>query len=353
MKRTADIVTTEPTWADRQIKRKAAAHVARITALPTGSPKYEIAVDAACSIGASEARSAVRTSGLFEDAAGWSDESGAAALLKDMGRLGRVAARIAEAGAPAGNGPRPRRRLFGLIPLPDGAAKAQAAMVSGRTKLEAILRGLAESVDRMVMEDLALVRDAERKEEALGRLRHVDAVLSAIHQGLSAHAELARERDAGFLDGVRANALDAICARRADVALQIALSGQEAAAIAILRSGNQELIRGAARARTTTLAAIHAASEADAGKTALTTIWEGTAAVALGERRLRSAIEAGRGEDFLAIEDKGLTPTRETAEAFADLHRLASAMDDMHRATKSAATSNAARRACMMKDAQP
>lgn len=244
-----------------ELRAKANAFVAELTAIDAKSPAFSQKVASITSMGEQDMRAAATVSSRMLDRP--------AAIVKGKG-TGDAQTRVANTLVDLRNtvtdlDPN-RADLTGakkvLKWIPGGSKIDQyfAKYQSAQQHLDAIIKALASGQDELRKDNAAIETEKANLWAAMGRLAEYNTLASALDDALVekiAQLEAAgRQEDA---DAVRADALFPVRQRRQDFMTQMAVSVQGYMALDLVRRNNLELIKGVDRAQTTTVAALRTA----------------------------------------------------------------------------------------------
>ena len=221
------------------------------------------------------------------------------------------------------------RKLLGIIPLGSRLPSYFDRYVSSQEKIQAILAGLARGRDTLLEDNIAIETERAKMWAQMAKLEEMIVITQLLDTALEETSAMLDHRDPAKARGLRESALFEVRGRRGDLLTQMAVSMQGYLALDLIRKNNIELIKGADRASTTTVAAL---------RTAI------TAAQALANQKLvmariealntaaTNAIEAGgtamRGNNA-AIQEQAASAGAQLEElqrAFANVY---AAMDDI------------------------
>jgi uncharacterized protein YaaN involved in tellurite resistance len=128
---------------------------------------------------------------------------------------------------------------------------------SNAKQLNAILDGLEAGRNGLIQDNAALKVNRESLWNDILNLKKVFVLLSYVDDSLVTRIEKAKTAgDSDMADALDKQALFSIRQRRQDVITQIAVTMQSYLAMGIIRSNNEELIKGVKRAKTTTMTAL-------------------------------------------------------------------------------------------------
>ncbi|GCD21781.1 toxic anion resistance protein [Cellulomonas sp. H30R-01] len=244
-----------------ELRTKANAFVAELTAIDAKSPAFSQKVASITSMGEQDMRAAATVSSRMLDRP--------AAIVKGK-NTGDAQTRVANTLVDLRNtvtdlDPN-RADLTGakkvLKWIPGGSKIDQyfAKYQSAQQHLDAIIKALASGQDELRKDNAAIETEKANLWAAMGRLAEYNSLASALDDALVekiAQLEAAgRQEDA---DAVRADALFPVRQRRQDFMTQMAVSVQGYMALDLVRRNNLELIKGVDRAQTTTVAALRTA----------------------------------------------------------------------------------------------
>jgi uncharacterized protein YaaN involved in tellurite resistance len=244
-----------------ELRQKATAFVAELTALDTRSPAFSQKVASITTMGDQDIRSAAAVSSRMLDRP--------AAMAKGRGSgdaQSRVATTLADLRTTVTDLDPGRADLTGakkvLKWLPGGSRIDGyfARYQSAQSHLDAIIKALASGQDELRKDNAAIETEKANLWATMGRLAEYNTLASALDSALEdkiAQLEAAGRQDDA--DAVRADALFPVRQRRQDFMTQMAVSVQGYMALDLVRRNNLELIKGVDRAQTTTVAALRTA----------------------------------------------------------------------------------------------
>jgi uncharacterized protein YaaN involved in tellurite resistance len=244
-----------------ELRQKATAFVAELTALDTRSPAFSQKVASITTMGDQDIRSAAAVSSRMLDRP--------AAMAKGRGSgdaQSRVATTLADLRTTVTDLDPGRADLTGVKKvlkwLPGGSRIDGyfARYQSAQSHLDAIIKALASGQDELRKDNAAIETEKANLWATMGRLAEYNTLASALDSALEekiAQLEAAGRQDDA--DAVRADALFPVRQRRQDFMTQMAVSVQGYMALDLVRRNNLELIKGVDRAQTTTIAALRTA----------------------------------------------------------------------------------------------
>ncbi len=244
-----------------ELRQKATAFVAELTALDTRSPAFSQKVASITTMGDQDIRSAAAVSSRMLDRP--------AAMAKGRGSgdaQSRVATTLADLRTTVTDLDPGRADLTGVKKvlkwLPGGSRIDGyfARYQSAQSHLDAIIKALASGQDELRKDNAAIETEKANLWATMGRLAEYNTLASALDAALEdkiAELEAAGRQDDA--DAVRADALFPVRQRRQDFMTQMAVSVQGYMALDLVRRNNLELIKGVDRAQTTTVAALRTA----------------------------------------------------------------------------------------------
>lgn len=244
-----------------ELRTKATAFVAELTAIDAKSPAFSQKVASITSMGEQDMRAAATVSSRMLD------RPAAIVQGKNKGDAQtRVANTLVDLRNTVTDLDPNRADLTGakkvLKWIPGGSKIDQyfAKYQSAQQHLDAIIKALASGQDELRKDNAAIETEKANLWAAMGRLAEYNSLASALDDALVqkiAELEAAgRQEDA---DAVRADALFPVRQRRQDFMTQMAVSVQGYMALDLVRRNNLELIKGVDRAQTTTVAALRTA----------------------------------------------------------------------------------------------
>lgn len=244
-----------------ELRAKASAFVAELTAIDAKSPAFSQKVASITSMGDQDMRAAATVSSRMLD------RPAAIAKGKNTGDAQtRVANTLVDLRNTVTDLDPNRADLTGakkVLKWLPGGSKIDAYFAryqSAQQHLDAIIKSLASGQDELRKDNAAIETEKANLWAAMGRLAEYNSLASALDDALVekiAQLEAAgRQEDA---DAVRSDALFPVRQRRQDFMTQMAVSVQGYMALDLVRRNNLELIKGVDRAQTTTVAALRTA----------------------------------------------------------------------------------------------
>ncbi|AEE44355.1 toxic anion resistance protein [Cellulomonas fimi] len=244
-----------------ELRAKASAFVAELTAIDAKSPAFSQKVASITSMGDQDMRAAATVSSRMLD------RPAAIAKGKSTGDAQtRVANTLVDLRNTVTDLDPNRADLTGakkVLKWLPGGSKIDAYFAryqSAQQHLDAIIKSLASGQDELRKDNAAIETEKANLWASMGRLAEYNQLASALDEALVekiAQLEAAgRQEDA---DAVRSDALFPVRQRRQDFMTQMAVSVQGYMALDLVRRNNLELIKGVDRAQTTTVAALRTA----------------------------------------------------------------------------------------------
>ncbi|MCI4066021.1 toxic anion resistance protein [Micromonospora sp. R77] len=248
----------------RELRSKAEAFVAELTALDMRSPAFAEKVIAISSMGDREMRASASVSNRMLDRP-------SAALRSGRGRGGedvqsRVANTLAELRAtvtdldPARADLTSARRFLRLLPGADRLQRYFAKYQSAQSHLNAIIKALESGQDELRKDNASIETEKKNMWAMMTKLTEYNELATALDAAVEAKvAELEAAGKTEDANTLRSDALFPIRQRRQDIMTQTAVAVQGYMALDLVRKNNIELIKGVDRAQTTTVAALRTA----------------------------------------------------------------------------------------------
>jgi uncharacterized protein YaaN involved in tellurite resistance len=247
-----------------ELRSKAQAFVAELSALDTRSPAFTQKVNAITSMGEQDMRASAAVSNRML-------QRPAAALNAGKGRGGddaqtRVSNTLIDLRATVTELDPGRADLAGvkkilkLLPGRDKIQRYFAKYQSAQSHLNAIIKALDSGQDELRKDNAAIETEKANMWTAMGKLSEYNELAGALDAAVEQKvAELeagGRTDDANLM---RSDVLFPIRHRRQDIITQMAVAVQGYLALDLVRRNNLELIKGVDRAQMTTIAALRTA----------------------------------------------------------------------------------------------
>jgi uncharacterized protein YaaN involved in tellurite resistance len=243
--------------AAQRVEGIVASFLDAVTRLEPGSAAFQRKIEEVSAIGEREIRAIAEMSGRFTDhvLGGPLEEtapvaSGLAELREAVEELDPAAHRLGRKSA---------RRSFGLLRRRDALERYFDAYAESEEHIRELVGALRDGRSELEQSNAVVVQE----QRSLATLRETLHQYAQLAQRLDEEVEAAAAAIA-TTDPARSrllldDALFPIRQRRQDILTQLAVSGQALAALAILKAGNDQLIRAVATVTTTTVAALRTA----------------------------------------------------------------------------------------------
>ncbi|WP_033415395.1 toxic anion resistance protein [Streptomyces canus] len=233
---------------------KAAAYVEGLATLDARSPEFAGKVGEITALGAGELRGAAaqsnrmleRTVRSLPDKGGDAQSQVAGSLVE----LRRVVEDLDPRDLSASKGRKFLSRLPGGNRLRDHVAK----YASAQGTLNRIVGSLRGGQDELRRDNAALQTERVRLWETMGKLQEYVVLTEALNAAVEQH--ISAVGDPGAADSLRADVLFPVRQKHQDLLTQLAVCAQGYLAMDVVRRNNEELIKGADRAATTTVSAL-------------------------------------------------------------------------------------------------
>ena len=235
----------------------AASFVAAVTALDPGSSGFRRKLGEVSSIGEREIRAIAELSGRFADHVLGGPLEDTAPVARGLAELREAVERLDPSAHRLGG--TSSRRSFRLLRRRDALERYFDAYADSEEHIRELVGALRDGRSELERSN-AVVAQEERSLSTLREtLRQYAHLAQRLDQEVEAAAAAIAKNDPARARLLVDDALFPIRQRRQDILTQLAVSGQALAALAILKAGNDQLIRAVATVTTTTVAALRTA----------------------------------------------------------------------------------------------
>lgn len=244
-----------------ELRTKADAFVAELTAMDMKSPAFTSKVDAITSMGAQDMRASASVSNrmLERPAAAMGKGKGGDAQTRVASTLTDLRLTITELD-PKRTDLTGVKKLLKWLPGGDSIDRYFARYQSAQSQLNAIIKALDSGQDELRKDNASIETEKANMWTVMGKLSEYNelagALDEAVEQRIAVFESMGNSADANIL---RSDVLFGIRQRRQDIMTQMAVNVQGYMALDLVRKNNIELIKGVDRAQTTTIAALRTA----------------------------------------------------------------------------------------------
>jgi uncharacterized protein YaaN involved in tellurite resistance len=151
------------------------------------------------------------------------------------------------------------RKLLGMVPFGDKVADYFRRYQSAQSHLDGILHALRDGQDELGKDNAALNLEKQLLWDSMARLNQYVYVAERLDAQLAAHIADLQATDSDKATALRDDVLFYVRQKHQDLLTQLAVSIQNYLAIDVVINNNIELIKGVARASTTTVSALRTA----------------------------------------------------------------------------------------------
>lgn len=241
-----------------ELDRKVEAFVDSLFDEQIGSPAFSAKADAVRAMGDADIRNAAEASNRLLDTPINEINSGGISEVSQVGQSLVELRRAVEQLDPAAV-TKPKRKIFGLIPVGQKVEDYFRKYQSSQQHLNAILHSLRSSQDELTRDNASLNMEKVQMWETMERLNQYIYMAGQLDEQVSAKIEELKRIDPAKADTLNKDVLFYVRQKRQDLMTQLAVSIQGYLSIDIIIKNNIELIKGVDRASTTTVSALRTA----------------------------------------------------------------------------------------------
>ena len=240
--------TEETTELDKRVEQ----FVEELAALDANSPEFGKKVDQLTGMGRKEIAEAAGASNRFLDrpVKAIDKDTGIGA---DLTELRRTVESLDPKGASK------PRKLLGIIPFGNTVDRYFDKYRSSQTHISKILGSLANGKDELLMDNAAIDTERAGLWKTMHKLEQMVHISKSLDKKLEDKANELDAADPAKAKAIRESALFYTRQRTTDLLTQMAVTVQGYLALNLVKKNNVELVKGVARASTTTVSALRAA----------------------------------------------------------------------------------------------